>query len=75
MQQIQELSTRVADIGAAGSIGTAAVINLAQINMIVQITAGVVAILAGLAAAAFHFYKTYTIHKDRKASGEEKISS
>lgn len=65
-QQIQEMSTRVADIGAVGSIGTAVTINLADINMAVQIAAGLVAIIAGLAAAAFHFYKTYAMHKDRR---------
>jgi hypothetical protein len=64
--QHAEISTRVADVAAMGSIGTAAVINLSQINMIIQITAGVVAILAGLAAAAFHMYKTYDLHRERK---------
>lgn len=71
MQHIQEISTKAADIAAAGSIGTAAVVNLANLNTIVQIAAGVVAIIAGVAAAVFHGYKTYDLHHQRKTNGEK----
>lgn len=69
-QDIHTVGVRVADAAAAGCIGTAAVINLADINVIVQIVAGVVAIIAGLAAAAFHVYKTYDLHARRKMVDE-----
>lgn len=65
-QGIQTASTKVADIAAAGTIGTATWINLADLNMVVQIAAGVVAVIAGLAAAIFHAYKTYDLRQQRK---------
>jgi hypothetical protein len=69
-QDIQTVGVRIADAAAAGCIGTAAVINMADINVIVQIAAGVVAIIAGLAAAGFHIYKTYDLHARRKMTSE-----
>lgn len=59
-------TTRVADMAAAGSIGAAAAVNLTTINLYVQIAAGCAAIVAGLAAAVFHAYKTYQLHQHRK---------
>ena len=70
-QQLHEVSTRVADVAAAGSISTAAVVNLAQLNTMVQIAAGVVAIIAGTAAAVFHAYKTYDLHRSRIQDGSD----
>lgn len=67
MQSLQAAGTRIADVTAAGTIGTAAVINLSQINMVVQIAAGCVAIVAGMAAAAFHIYRTCEIHRTRNS--------
>lgn len=71
---IQSIGVRVADAAAAGCIGTAAAINLADINQIVQIGAGVVAIVAGLAAAGFHAYKTYDLYRRRNSNGSDKTS-
>ena len=60
------MGLRTADIAAASSITTAAWVNLANINMLVQITAGIVAIIAGLAAAAFHIYRIRLLKKERQ---------
>jgi len=57
--------TKAADVAAAGSIGAAATATLTNLNLYVQIIAGIVAIIAGLSAAAFHIYKTYHLHKHR----------
>lgn len=73
-QHISDISTRAADIAAASSIGTAAVVNLANLNTIVQIAAGVAAVLAGIAAAVFHGYKTYDLHLQREKRNGEKNS-
>ena len=70
-QHIQEIGTKVADAAAAGSITAAAVSNLAEINIMVQIGAGIVAIIAGLAAAIFHIYKTYDLKHQRSANNED----
>ena len=57
--------TKVADVAAVGSISAAATVGLTNLNLYVQIAAGVVAIIAGLSAAIFHAYKTYHLHKHR----------
>ncbi len=64
--------TKLADSAAATSVGGAGVSLLADANMYIQIGAGAVAILAGLAAAAFHMVKLYWAHKDRKAGRQPK---
>lgn len=66
-QHVHGVSTKVADIAAATSVGGAGVSFLADWNMYVQIGAGLVAIFAGLAAASFHLFKLYWAHKDRQA--------
>jgi hypothetical protein len=73
MQHIHTIAqtTRSADIAAAGSIGAAAAVNLANINLYVQIAAGCVAIIAGLSAAVFHAFKTYELYKARKNETKE----
>jgi hypothetical protein len=65
-QQVQQAGTKVADIAAGTSLSGAGVSILADVNTYVQIGAGLVAILAGLAAAAFHVVKLYWAHQDRK---------
>ena len=67
-QHIQEISTKAADVGAAGSIATAGVINVADLNTYIQIGAGAVAIFAGLCAAAFHLYRIWDIKRQRAPS-------
>lgn len=63
--QIHTVSVKVADVTAAGAVGTAAAVNLTSLNLYVQIGAGLVAIVAGLAAAAFHIYKMYRLHTNK----------
>lgn len=63
---VQDVGVKIADAAAAGTIAGAAWVNLAQINTIVQIGAGIVAIIAGLAAAAYHAYKFYDLRQARK---------
>ncbi len=58
--------TKLADAAAATSVGGAGVSFLTDVNMYIQIGAGAVAILAGLAAAAFHIFKLYWAHRDRQ---------
>lgn len=65
-QHLHGISTKVADVAAATSVGGASVSILADFNTWVQIGAGLVAIVAGLAAAAFHIVKLYWAHQDRK---------
>ena len=60
------MTTKVADIAAGASLSGAGVSILADVNTYVQIGAGLVAIIAGLAAAAFHMVKLYWAHQDRK---------
>ena len=64
-EHIHGVSTKVADIAAATSVGGAGVSFLVDFNTYVQIGAGLVAIVAGLAAAAFHLVKLYWAHQDR----------
>lgn len=71
MSHIHDMGTKVADSAAAGSITAAAWVNLADLNTVVQIGAGIVAILAGLAAAIFHIYKTYDLRQQRKHRHED----
>jgi hypothetical protein len=66
-QHVHGASTKVADIAAATSVGGAGVSFLSDFNTYVQIGAGLVAIIAGLAAAAFHLFKLYWAHKDRQS--------
>lgn len=49
-----ETAQRVADMGAATSVVTVAGLSLSQVNEIVQIIAGLVAIVAGACAAYYH---------------------
>lgn len=49
-----ETAQRIADAGAATSMATAAGLTLSQVNEIVQIVAGLVAIVAGMCAAYYH---------------------
>jgi len=63
---VAQIGTKAADVAAAGSIGTAVALNINEFNIMVQIAAGMTAILAGLAAASFHAYKTYLLHKERE---------
>jgi ABC-type uncharacterized transport system permease subunit len=65
-EHFNTLTTRVADIAASTSIAGAGVAWLAEVNAWIQIAAGVVAVIAGLAAAIFHIYKTYDLHQSRK---------
>jgi len=65
---LHTVSTKVADVAAATSVGGAGVSFLADFNTYVQIGAGLVAIIAGLAAAAFHLFKLYWAHQDRQNS-------
>jgi hypothetical protein len=69
MERVQAIigGTRVADAAAAGSIGAAAAANLTQINLYVQIAAGMVAIIAGACAAAFHIVKTIQLREHNRA--------
>lgn len=67
---IHDVGTRVADAAAAGTIAAAATINLADINVMVQIGAGLVAIFAGVAAGIFHLYKFYDLRQQRRERGE-----
>jgi hypothetical protein len=55
--KLQDVGVKVADSAAAGSIAAATWINLTEVHLIVQIIAGVVAIIAGLSAAAYHIYR------------------
>jgi hypothetical protein len=64
-EQIQHAGTKIADVAAGTSLSGAGVSILADVNTWVQIGAGLVAIIAGLAAAAFHLVKLYWAHQDR----------
>ncbi len=55
---------KIADIGAAMSVAIAGTSWLTELDVIVSITAGVVAIIAGIAAAVFHITRTYRLNKD-----------
>jgi len=65
-QQMHDMSVKVADAAAAGSIGAAAWANLSNIHVMIQIAAGVIAIIAGTAAAVFHIYKTFDLRQQRR---------
>lgn len=58
-------STKAADIAATASVGGASVTILADFHMYIQITAGLVAIFAGLAAGCFHLFKLHWARQDR----------
>lgn len=66
VQQGDNFITRAADVAAGTSIAGASVAWLAEVNAWVQIAAGAVAVIAGLAAAFFHIYKTYDLYQTRK---------
>lgn len=57
--------TKVADIGAGVSIG-GFTLTLESTNEVVQIVAGLVAIVAGIAAAVFHIKRTIALNKAKK---------
>ena len=57
---------QLADAGAVGSIVTFLGLSLSDWNDIVHIVAGVVAIIAGVAAATFHVIKISQIEKQDK---------
>lgn len=49
-----ETAQRIADMGAATSVLTVFGLTLSQVNELVQIAAGLVAIVAGCCAAYYH---------------------
>jgi hypothetical protein len=70
VQQIEQLSTRAADAGAGIAAGAAGTAWLIELNTWVQIGAGMAAIIAGIAAAAFHVYKIRELRRLRKSEHE-----
>jgi len=57
------MKTRIADFGAATSAALAGTAWLANLDLIVSITAGLVAIIAGVAAAVYHITRTRRMKK------------
>ena len=55
-----------ADASAAASAALASVTWMAQLNAALQLVATVVAIIAGLGAAWWHFEKAWTAHQERR---------
>lgn len=53
----------VADYAAAGSIATFLGLSLTEWEVVVHLVAGVVAIVAGVAAATFHIIRTIQLEK------------
>ena len=58
---LQSDAQRIADVGAATSVMSAGFSSLGAVNELVQIAAGLVAIVAGLCAAYYHVTRA---HKD-----------
>jgi len=57
---------RVADAGAATSAAFAGTAWLAELDLIVSITAGLVAIVAGVAAASYHYTRRKILKNQSK---------
>jgi hypothetical protein len=58
----------VADAGAAASATLAGITWIAELNVVLQLIATIVAIVAGLGAAWWHFERARAAYKDRKES-------
>lgn len=65
MQLTEHAQSVVAKTATAASVGGAGV-SIVAANEIIQLIAGVVAIVAGIGAAWWHFERIYDTHDERK---------
>ena len=69
-EQVQQHAQQIADTAAATSIGAAGYAWLGTANEIVQLIAGIVAIVAGCAAAWWHIKKIRSHDAEKDSSSE-----
>lgn len=69
-EQAGNVTAKAATVVSAAGAGT----SLVAVNEFIQILAGVVAVIAGIAAAWWHFERIYDVHQERKRDNDRNRS-